>query len=219
MLYKTKVRLEKLTDIDMYIFFERGIRGGISMISHRYAKANNPYMKNYDESTAKSYIQYLDANNLYGGAMCQKLPCGGFRWDEDVKLNTLKEYIDYLKKFNADGDKGLTLEVDLHYPKYLHDLHNDDKDLTLKVNLHDLHNDYPLAPESRNIMISELSPFQINQTKIYNEKHSETNKKLVPNLYDKKNYVCHIKNLQYYLSKRLIITKIHRVLEYEQQAW
>jgi hypothetical protein len=68
-------------------------------------------------------------------------------------------------------------------------------------------------------MMSELSPFQINQTTLYNEKHSETNKKLVPNLYDKKNYVCHIKNLQYYMSKGLIITTIHRVLEYEQRAW
>ena len=80
MLYNTNIKLEQLTDPDMYLFCERAIRGGISMIGHRYAKANNKYMKNYDENIKSSYIMYLDANNLYGGSMCEKMPYGEFKW-------------------------------------------------------------------------------------------------------------------------------------------
>ena len=80
MLYKTKIKLEQLTDPDKYLFCEKAIRGGISMISHRHAKANNKYMKNYDENKESSYITYLDANNLYGGAMCEKMPYKEFKW-------------------------------------------------------------------------------------------------------------------------------------------
>jgi hypothetical protein len=233
MLYKTKIRLEQLTDIDMYIFCERGIRGGISMISHRYAEANNPYMKNYDpskniiyknkttgeiidkqqismeyidemvnkglveiEDTGNSYIIYLDANNLYGGAMSEKLPYGGFRWVENFNE-------DFVVSYRANGDKGIFVEVDLEYPEELHDSHNN----------------YPLAPESRNILKCELSPYQLNQIETHKELHNENIKKLVPNLYDKKNYVCHIKNLQYYLKKGLKLKKVHRVLEFYQRSW
>ena len=63
---------------------EEGIRGGICHSIHRYAKTNNKYMKNYNENEESSYIQYLDANNLYGWAMSQKLPVNGFKWLEDT---------------------------------------------------------------------------------------------------------------------------------------
>ena len=77
---KTDVKLELLTDFDMLLMVEKGIRGGICYAIHRYAKANNKYMKNYDEKEESSYIQYLDANNLYGWAMSQKLHVSGFKW-------------------------------------------------------------------------------------------------------------------------------------------
>ena len=83
LLKKTGVVLELLTDYDMHLFVERGLRGGISMVSKRYAKANNKYMQGYDADKDDSYIMYLDANNLYGWAMSQCLPTSNFNWDWD----------------------------------------------------------------------------------------------------------------------------------------
>ena len=83
-LKKTEVKLELLTDYDMILMIEKGIRGGICQATHRYAKANNKYMKNYDKSIDSLHIEHLDANNLYGWAMSQKLPTNGFIWVEDL---------------------------------------------------------------------------------------------------------------------------------------
>ena len=115
----TQVRLELLHDQDILLMVEKGIRGGVSMISTRYGKANNKYMKkDYDPSLPSKHIIYLDANNLYGWAMSKELPTHGFRWMKQTQLEDWEE-------------TPCILEVDLEYP---HDLH-------------DLHNDYPLAPE------------------------------------------------------------------------
>ena len=78
-LKKTEVKLELITDYDMLLMIEKGIRGGICQATHRYAKANNKYMKNYDKNNESSYLKYLDANNLYGWAMSQKLLKNGFK--------------------------------------------------------------------------------------------------------------------------------------------
>ena len=79
-LKKTEVKLELLTNVDMLLMVEKEIRGGICHAIHRYAKANNKYIKNFDENKESSYIQYVDANNFYGWAMSQKLPVDGFKW-------------------------------------------------------------------------------------------------------------------------------------------
>ena len=92
---------------------EEGIRGGICHSIHRYARANNKYMKNYDENKESSYIQYLDANNLYGWAMSQKLPVNGFKWVNDVtEINE-----EFIKNYDENSDKGYILEVDIKYLK------------------------------------------------------------------------------------------------------
>ena len=83
-LKKTGVKLESLTGYDMILMIEKGIRGGICQATHRYAKANNKNMKNYDKNIESSYIEYLDANNLYEWAMSQKLPTNSFKWVEHL---------------------------------------------------------------------------------------------------------------------------------------
>ena len=118
-LRKTGVELELLTDYYMQLMVEEGVRGGICHSIHTYAKANNKYMKNYNNNEESSYIQYLDANNLYGWAMSKKLPVNGLKWLDSDKIN--KEFI---KNYNEDN-KGYILEVDIKYLKRLHKLHSD----------------------------------------------------------------------------------------------
>ena len=108
----TKVELQLLTDIDMLHFVRRGQRGGLSFIGHRHAVANNPLVPNYDLSKPLSYIQLLDANNLYGWAMSQPLPKGGFRFLKEREL----EHLDILN-IPDDNQKGYLVEVSLRYPK------------------------------------------------------------------------------------------------------
>ena len=120
-LKKVKVNLELLTNSDMLLMVEKGIRGGICQAIHTYAKANNKYMKNYNEDTISSYLMYLDADNLYGWAMSQKLPISGFKWVE--KLSRFNERL--IKKYNENSDIGYFFEVDIDYPTELFNLHKD----------------------------------------------------------------------------------------------
>ena len=93
-LKKTEVKLELITDPDMLLIEEKGIRGGICHAILRYAKANNKYMKDYNKDKEKSFLQYNDANNLYGFAMSEPLPVDGFEW----KNNASKIDEDFIKK-------------------------------------------------------------------------------------------------------------------------
>jgi hypothetical protein len=197
MLKMTKIKLELLTDIDMHLFMEKGTRGGICMISNRYAKANNKYLPDYDESAPSSHIMYYDANNLYGWAMCQSLPTGGFRWLPENEINTLN-----VLNISDDSAKGYMLEVDLKYPEHLHDAHSD----------------YPLAPERKLVKSEMLSEFQkALKTKL--DISDDTTEKLVPNLGDKTKYICHYRYLKMCIEKGLQVTKIHRVIEFDQSQW
>ena len=117
-LKKTRIKLKLLTDPDMLLMFERGTRGGITQAIHKYTAVNNEYMGDqYDPSKESTYLQYLDANNLYGWAMSQPFPIGGFKW-VDIDLKEIHN----LAKLKG---KGYLLEVDISYPKDLHDSHND----------------------------------------------------------------------------------------------
>ena len=124
----TSVKLELLSDEDMLLMFEEGIRGGISIISNRYGEANNKYMrKGFNKNKPSKYLMYLDANNLYGCGMSEKLPTHGFKWLLDREIEKLfnNRVLQVWEKIPC------ILEVDLEYPE----------------NLHDLHNDYPFCPE------------------------------------------------------------------------
>ena len=109
----------------MLLMVEKGIRGGICHSIQRYAKANNKYMKNYNNNEESSYIQYLDANILYDWAMSKKLPTNGFKW---IDNNETAEHVineNFIKNYNENNDKGYILEVGVKYPKRLHELHSD----------------------------------------------------------------------------------------------
>ena len=216
----TGQELELIHDRDMYDFVQEGKRGGISTIPHRYAKANNPYMglireklpieimtelkkqqfsveavcehfpdfsadeikelkakmadgEVFNPEQVTKYLIYLDANNLYGWAMSQPLPTGGFKWlvGEELKL----PIEDFPPCF---------VKVDLKYPE----------------NLHDYFKEFVPAPDN---IIPEGSKV----------------KKLTPNLLPKKNYVCHIRNLQLYKKLGVKITRVHKALKFNESAW
>ena len=139
----------------MLLMFQRGIRGGITQAVHWYASANNKYMgETFDPENVSGFLQYLDANHLYGWVMSQLLPTGGFKWVNDLSRFTTDE----IGRLAKDGNKGYLLEADVSYPGELHDLHNG-------------------------------LPFTCEKLKINKVE------KLVPNLYDKKKYVIHIRAL------------------------
>ena len=197
MLKMTDIKLELMTDVDMFQFIEKGLRGGISYIANRYGKANNKYMKDYKKDKPSKYIMYLDANNLYGWAMSQYLPTGGFKWLKQNKIDNLD-----LKKYDKENKKGIILEVDLEYPEKLHDLHND----------------YPLAPEKVKVTDNMLSNYCKKIADKYNISTGLVYK-LIPTLSKKEKYVLHYRNLQLYIDLGLKLTKIHRVLEFDQSPW
>ena len=120
-LKKTGVELELLTDTDMLLKVEDGIRGGICQVSQRYSKVNNKYMKDFDKNKESAYIQYFDANNLYGWAMSQPLPVGDIKW---IK-NKSKFTTDFIKNYDVNSNKGYIFEATIIYPEKLHDKHKD----------------------------------------------------------------------------------------------
>ena len=191
MLKMTAIKLERISDIDKYLFIEKGLRGGISYIAKRYSKANNKYINDYDPKKPSTFISYLDMNNLYGWAMSEYLPYEGFKWLKNVdKFDVIS--------INEKSPIGYFLEVDLEYS---------DK-------LHELHNDYPLAPEKLAVSNNMLSRYCEETSDKYEIKIGHV-KKLISNLGDKTNY----RYLQLYFSLGIKLTKIHRVLQFTQSGW
>ena len=186
MLKMTAVKLKLIDDIDMHLFIEKGMRGGISYIAKRYCKANNKFVKGYDENKDSTFITYWDVNNLYGWAMIQYLRYYNFEWISEEEISG----VDF-DLVNKDSNKGYILEVDLEYPDYLHDLHND----------------YPLAPEKLKVSSDMLSSYCSSIARVYGIRVGEVNK-LIPNLRGKENYIVHYRDLQLYKSLEIKVVKI-----------
>ena len=163
-----EMEFELIPDLDMYIFFEKGTRGGVSYISKRYSKASNRYLKSYDTKQESKHIIYLDANNLYGYAISKFIPTG-LKWIDPKEFD--------LNKYTSNSSKGCVLKVDLEYPKELQNFHND----------------YPLAPDKIKIKREMLSDYQLKIADPYNILIDNV-KKLVPKFFDKEKYVIHYEN-------------------------
>lgn len=223
MLKYTNVKIELMTDVEMYMFIENGIRGGISNCCVRHVKANNKYMgSDYKPDEKSEYLMYLDgmllffflfvsfnqsfdytniihihfftANNLYGHAMNQPLPIGEYGWVDNDKEPQLFSNIDAILSLSDEAESGYIFEVDLHYPHELHDEHND-------------------------------FPFCAEKTTLSNEAFSILNRrpnkfeKLMLTLHDKEKYVVHYRMLKLALHHGLVLKKVHRILKFKQSLW
>ena len=163
-------------------------------VSQRHAKANNPRVAGYDASKPSTWLRYDDANNLYGWAMSQRLPARGFVWGDGSAWTAER-----VLALADDAEQGAFLEVDLEYPEELHDAHND----------------FPLCPERMSVPRSWLSPYA---EALAGDHYAEC-EKLVPNLRDKTRYWIHYRNLKFALEHGLKLKAVHRVIEFEQEAW
>ena len=212
----TGVKLEIPSDVNMHIFFDQGLTGGISMVSNHFARANNKLMKeHYDPKLKQSYILLVDANNLYGWAMSQALPTGNFKWVKNLKTDvpalttgnwgfkSMQEWEQDIKNLKDDDDTGYMFQVDLDYPENLH--------------LDEMHDNFPLAPESCKIEKEMLSSYQTTLGDSLNVAYGS--EKLCLTLKDKKKYICHYRNLKFYLKHGMKLKKIHNILQFDQSAW
>lgn len=199
MLRFTKSEIELISDMETYSFVKRSLRGGVSMIPHRWAKANNPLLgETYDPSEPTTYLMYLDCNSLYSSIMTKSLPYRNLRW-----VNKTKEWV--RKKVNTyqpSDERGYLIECDLAYP----------------ASIHDITKDLPLAPEHLKITRSMLSPFCERLSKRLNIKMDSAHK-LVSTQLDKERYVCHIENLQFYLRQGMRLKRVHRILRFDQKPF
>ena len=196
----TGFELELFTNIDHYNFIDSSIRGGMSVVSKRYSKANNKYLEDYDPNKESVYLSYLDVNNLYGHAMNSLLPKSNFEFIEDNEYRKLD-----WANIDTESDTGYILEVDLKYPQELHNLHND----------------MPLAPVKRKVLNSELGKYQsdlLEQMSDRGYKRIPT-EKLLTTLEPKNKYILHFKNLKLYLKLGMKLKNIHRVLKFKQSRY
>ena len=191
MLKTTGVKLEKISDIDKYLFIEKGLRGGISYIAKRYSEANNKYIKNCSSTKLSIYIEYLDMNDLNRWEMSGYLPYCGFKCLKNADNFDVNSVIE-------NSSIGCILQVDLE--------HFDE--------LHVLQTDYPLAPEKLAILYDMWSDYCKNVVDEYRIKVGDLKK-----LGDKTNYIVHYKNLQLYLPLGMEQRLIHSVLKFKQSDW
>ena len=187
MLRYTRVDIGLVSDVDMFLFLQQGIRGGVSYCSTRLA-----------QSSEEEKLIYVDANNLYGEAQTQPLPYDSFEWvDEDDFSKVVNEVVSSTQKDTpADDETGYILEVDLNYP----------------IDVHDKHSQFPFAPESVRITPSKLSPYSLSKLTVSNYKAQ----KLIGSFEDKKNYVIHYRALRQCLDNGLELLKVHRIIKFRQ---
>ena len=198
-LKSSKMTLDLLSDVNAYRLFTHGLRGGLSLVCHRYSQANHPQIREtFDPASIPSYIYYLDANNLYGKCMTWPLPYSDFFW---MERDFLQE--EFIMRIPPEGEMGCILACDFEYP----------------ASLHDLHEDYPLAPEKRKIPVEELSPFAKEICEKFKMKSAAHTEKLMTTLLPKDFYVLHFWNFQLYVKLGLKVKKIHCGIRFRQKPF
>lgn len=193
----TNQEIQLLSDRDMFEFFERQKRGGISGVGLRHAKANNKYMIDYDPKKPTSFNTHDDFNSQYAKCMMMPLPTKNFIWTEEFANLTLEQSIDKINNIPDDNTHGYTFEVDVSFP----------------LALHDKFDELPPLSDKKTVSVEEYSDYHC-QFEL--PKPSE---KLMQTLEDKKNYVIDYRYLKFVLSLGMKLDKVHRVLKYEQSPW
>ena len=193
MLITTGVKLELLQDIDQLLCFEKGIRGGINGLGAlRHFEANNKYLENFNSNEECTFGAFFDVTSLYAGTMQKEMPVGGYEWCTEVSLSEILAT-------PADSPSGFFVEVDVEYPPAIHDVHND----------------LPLAPEKFKIPINWRSDYANS----FGFNVGSAAEKLVETLLDKHHYICHYENLKFYVHHGLKVTKLHRIVKFQQSKW
>ena len=187
----------------MILMNENGIRGGITQLIKKYSSANNKYMPNYNPKVLSSFLMYLDANNLYGYAMCRKLPLNKFKWVDNANELITKEFIlNYNEETNATG---YLLDVDIEYPKELHNNHSDFPFLPVKNKLNKSTTRYSKAIQNQRKRNSEFLPKQTE--------------KLLYTIEDKDRYIAQTTLVQQALKYGLELKKVHRAISFYQSKF
>ncbi|KAJ9448907.1 hypothetical protein DIPPA_04793 [Diplonema papillatum] len=191
MLRSTKVKLEHLTDHEMYLFFESQKRGGFTCAIERHAQGTD----NTADVTNK--MIYVDANNLYGHSMMRNLPHSGFRWLPNL---TVDNVLHLTSCYNPESSTGYVFEVDIEYPEHLHELHDD----------------LPLLPYNRSIAHDELSDYQ---QQALGDVPLCAVPKLIADFKKREKYIINIEQLQFAIKHGLVVTAVHRGITFQQSAW
>ena len=205
MLKMTKVKIELLTDIDMILMTEKAIRGSLTQAVRKHGIANNKYLFTYDKTKKSVFLQYLDAKNLSGYAMNQNLLLDGYKW---AHISILTD--DFVKNYDVNGDKEYLLEADVEYPIEICIAHEDLRFLSKgKVKSTKNHSNYEFDEITR-AHIKVYKTFNINPEPDY---------KLIASVRDKNKYVLHMSTLKQTLRHGFRLSKVYRVIEFNQSAW
>ena len=229
------LKLELFSDPEMYRMIQPNIRGGICHASGCCARANNKYMGAlYQPDEPESFIMYIDATNLNGWAMSQKLPFSDFEWLSNAQLRKAEDsltsdnwlrtvrcldskarYICELARIvNADGPLDPPAQTDLKSDTaYIFEV-----DLEYPANIHDRNDDYPLSPELLEIKTKMLSEKQLHLRRLYYGDSEPFSRKLVCSLYPNKYYVVFSETLKFYLKHGMKVAKVHRAIRFEVKA-
>ena len=205
MLKITKAKIELYTDINMVLMTEKGIPGGLTQVIKKHGIANNKYLPCCDNTKKSVYLQQLDADNLYGYAMCKKLLLNEYKWGNIEDFDS-----DFIKNYDDNRDKGYLLQEHEEYPKELHSAHKD----------------LPFLPEKRHKeckefkykVTKEIEKAHRKEYKTFNSTHEPENN-LIATIQDKNKYIVNISTLKLALNHGLRLKKVHRVIEYNQSDW